>query len=360
MRRSKFPKVLKISKVPAVKALADGNRISVAARVLCAGTLGLLVGSTGCGEGVDLAVDEAQVASVAAPLTTACKGAPYPVLLAHGMAGFDRIGPINYFFNVAADLRARGETVIESQVAPFESSAVRGAQLAHAIDDALAATRACKINVIAHSQGGLDARYAISSLRYGDRIASLVTVSTPHQGTVIADAALGLVPGFSYDVINAILRAIYGSGHSTSEPSLKASLTQLTRDNMQRRFNSANRDDARVKYYSIAGRSSARLASSECAGGLWSNGLRVDLLDPLLVLPETVFVATSPNPLWPVPNDGLVSVESAKWGTFLGCVPADHFDEIGQLAHLIPDIVSGYDHKAMYRKVVDKLHRDGL
>jgi triacylglycerol lipase len=276
------------------------------------------------------------------------------------MAGFDHIGPVNYFFNVASDLRSRGETVVESQVPPFESSAVRAAHLAGYVDDTLRSTGACKVNIIAHSQGGLDARYLVSSLGYGDRVAGLVTVSTPHRGSPVADVALGLVPGFSYDVINAILHAVWSVTAAPGDAKLQASLTQLSRDNMTKSFNPKNLDDKRVHYYSIAGRSVARIGSSECGGGRWSNSWRIDLLNPLLAVTEPVFVVTSPNPLSPLVNDGLVTVESAVWGTFLGCVPADHLDEVGQLAHLLPDLLSGFDHKALYRNIVDELHHDGF
>ena len=276
------------------------------------------------------------------------------------MAGFERIGPVNYFFNVAADLRTRGETVVESQVPPFASSATRATYLANYVDDTLAATGACKVNIVAHSQGGLDARTLITTLHYGDRVGGLVTVSTPHRGAPIADVALGLVPGFSYDAINAILRALWSITAAPGEPRIQESLKQLTRPNMLHNYNRVTPDDARVKYYSIAGRSAGRIADADCAGGVWGNSSRIDLLDPLLAVAEPVFVATSPNPLFPDANDGLVTVQSARWGTFLGCVPADHLDEVGQIAHLLPDLISGFDHKQLYRRIVDTLHRDGL
>ncbi len=316
-----------------------------------------------CGplEGDELAKDP--YGAIAQPVVhkETCRGAPYPVILAHGMAGWEKVGPVNYFFNVASDLRARGETVVESQVPPFESSAVRGGYLAAVIDDTLKRTGACKVNLIAHSQGGLDGRYVISTMHYGDRVASLTTVSTPHRGTPIADAALGLVPGIADDVIDAILDLLYGSvAHAPGAPDIRASLGQFTRDNMLRHFNPGNPNDARVKYYSVAGRSAARVAASECAGGVWTNSTRLDLLDPLLLLPSTVFAFTSANPLFPDPNDGLVSIESAKWGTFLGCIPGDHLDEIGQLLHLFPDALSGFNHREMYRKITLQLHSDGF
>ena len=44
-------------------------------------------------------------------------------------------------------------------------------------------------------------------------------------------------------------------------------------------------------------------------------------------------------------NDGLVPVESAKWGDYQGTVPADHMDEVGQIADLFNP---AFDHKAFY------------
>jgi triacylglycerol lipase len=56
----------------------------------------------------------------------------------------------------------------------------------------------------------------------------------------------------------------------------------------------------------------------------------------------------------------MVTVRSAKWGRFMGCVPADHFDEVGQIAQTMPVRESGFDHLAFYRSIVATLERDGL
>lgn len=296
------------------------------------------------------------------PNASTCQGAPFPIILLHGMAGFERIGPLNYFFNVAADLRARGEVIFESQVSPYDSSTVRGSELAQFVDETLAATGACKVNLIAHSQGGLDARYLISSLHYGDRVAALATVSTPHQGTPVADVVLGLVTpsGFTAAVVNEILLGVQGlTSNDTGNPNVKANLAQLATASIKQ-WNLDNPDDARVSYYSVAGRSGLATAATECAGGVWPNPKGVDLLDPLLSVPATVFPFFSPNLLQPIPNDGLVPVTSARWGRFLGCVPADHFDEVGQIAQLIADPLSGFDHLALYRQLVSVLRSDKL
>ncbi len=321
--------------------------------------LGMLgVTGPGCGEVSHEEVGSSYQAAQAAQAH--CRGAPYPIILAHGMAGFERIGFINYFFNVAANLRKRGETVFEAHVPPFESSAVRATYLQTFVDDALVQTGACKVNIIAHSQGGVDSRYMISSMGYGDRVGGLITISSPHRGSPVADVALGLVPGFSYEFINILLQTLWSLTLPPGDAHIQASLHQLSRNYMIEHFNRENLDDARVAYYSIAGRSDGRLGIEDCAGALWGNSWRIDLLDPLLAVATPVFVVTSPNPLFPDVNDGLVTVESARWGKFLGCVPADHLDEIGQIADLFADPVSGFNHKAMYQDIVEVLHADGL
>jgi triacylglycerol lipase len=53
-----------------------------------------------------------------------------------------------------------------------------------------------KIHIIAHSMGGLDARLLISRNLKGlrDRIASLTTLCTPHEGSLAADFLTGHEP----------------------------------------------------------------------------------------------------------------------------------------------------------------------
>mgnify|MGYP003340861972 CR=1 FL=1 len=58
-------------------------------------------------------------------------------------------------------------------------------------------------------------------------------------------------------------------------------------------------------------------------------------------------------------NDGLVRVEDAKWGTFLGCLPADHVDEIGQIFGQSPGLGNSFDHLTFYADVVAWLRAQG-
>lgn len=113
------------------------------------------------------------------------------IVLAHGIFGFGNLTGlptfINYFNGVAAHLRKGGHTVMAPQVNPVGSVAQRGEQLGAAI--LRQASVGEKVHIIAHSMGGLDARHAITHVAgVKDRVASLVTIGTPHRGSPVADA----------------------------------------------------------------------------------------------------------------------------------------------------------------------------
>ncbi|MDY0058266.1 MAG: triacylglycerol lipase [Myxococcota bacterium] len=284
-------------------------------------------------------------------------GPPYPLVLHHGWTGFEAIGPLDYFFRVAEELADAGHTVRVTVVAPYQSSAVRGEQLADQLDQILRETGAAKVNLIAHSQGGIDARWVISGLGYGSRIASLTTISTPHRGTRLGDAYLGLVPGWS-DLLTQALALLLGRAISDlgDDPDVRASLEQVAERTMIR-FNQEYPDDPAVAYYSWAGRSFLDRAAELCDGAEVPNPDGVDACTPWLQATGR-FVGEGLFRLRP--NDGLIPVESARWGRFRGCIPADHLDEIGQIAALFPDPLSGFDHLAFYRELAAFLRLEGF
>ncbi|MFO0609919.1 MAG: triacylglycerol lipase [Polyangiales bacterium] len=296
--------------------------------------------------------------SDAAPDALAGRGPPYPLVLVHGFAGFRDIGPVNYYFRVADDLRGRGEVVFESAVAPFDSPAARAGMLARYLEgEVLPRTGAAKVVLIAHSQGGLDARYLISSLGWGDRVAALVTVSTPHRGTRIADAVGGAVPGVSDAFVNAVATVFgFTYNEARSRADLRAAFDGLSERNADA-FNRSNPDDPRVVYWSYAGRTNRRSGDEACSPSVVANPQAVDNT-ALALLPFALFLEQGDGALHV--NDGMVEVRSARWGRFMGCVPADHFDEVGQIAHLVPDLFSGFDHRAFYRDIVRRLRAEGF
>jgi triacylglycerol lipase len=283
------------------------------------------------------------------------QAARYPIVLVHGFMG-GRNSPLWGFYKVDSALIADGHDVYLADLPPFDAPAGRALVLADQIDAVLAATGAAKVNIVAHSQGGLDARYLISSLGYGDRVASLTTISTPHRGSAIADLALGLLPGGLDGTMNAVLRTF---GIDIHDVKVRAAMTALAEQNSAA-FNAANPDDGRVFYQSWAGVSSktgvaSSVDLSPCEGKLLVHPGTMDKLGTLM-----------PALVWRVvghdrgdANDGVATVESAKHGLFRGCFPADHMDEVGQVQDTY-DRATGFDHLRFYRNLAFDLAARGF
>ena len=109
----------------------------------------------------------------------------YPIVLVHGLAMRDTFF-MKSWGRIDRILRIQGHTVYKSRVDAFGSVETNAAQLREEILDILRETGAEKVNIIAHSKGGLDAKYMIRELGMAPRVASLTTLCTPHRGTPIA------------------------------------------------------------------------------------------------------------------------------------------------------------------------------
>ena len=109
----------------------------------------------------------------------------YPILLVHGIMLKD-FGRFKAFGRIEKILREAGYTVYTSDADGFGTIEGNAAQLKDQIERILTQTGSEKINLVAHSKGGLDSRYMMTHLGMRERIASLTCISTPHQGSVIA------------------------------------------------------------------------------------------------------------------------------------------------------------------------------
>jgi triacylglycerol lipase len=284
----------------------------------------------------------------------------YPIIFHHGFAGGQ--SGILAWKGVTEGLVADGNKVVVTTVPPFDSIEVRAAELKKSIDSTLAITGAAKVNIIAHSMGGLDARYLITTLGYGDRVASLTTISTPHRGTYGGDVGLRLIPGIADDVVNALfgLLGVQISGTELST-NVRAALYDLSVGSADAR-NAATPDDPRVYYQSWAGVSSVLGKASD------RDAKVVAACEGKFLMSDDTFdhMRLAYVPLVPVighfgrdPHDGLVSVESAKWGTFKGCIPADHSDEVGEVTTATPNPRTDWDPARFYRQIADDLAARG-
>lgn len=240
-------------------------------------------------------------------------GTRNPVVLAHGMSGWDELGPIAYFGKVKEYLEAIGFTVYETQTSPFSSVEARVTEnfgfngdrsFLEQIEDFVAANGGIPCIIIGHSMGGLDARYLTSpaGLNRSDLVAAVLTIATPHRGSEIADVALGLLPGFVEGMVDDILKILKLSSPNDDEGEAFYDL----HTDISYTFNTTYTNNPDVQYYSIAGKGDGT----------------VNLMAPFLVTHPIISYYRGNN-------DGLVSVDSSQWGHFLGTWEADHLDEVG-------------------------------
>lgn len=132
----------------------------------------------------------------------------YPIVLAHGMAGFDNIGPLDYWYQIPNALRKDGARVFITQVSSFESSEVRGEQLLRQVREILAITGAAKVNLIGHSHGNQSIRYVAGIIP--GRVASVTSVGGPAKGSPVADLVyqatqLPVVGGPGTDLLTSVV-----------------------------------------------------------------------------------------------------------------------------------------------------------
>ena len=114
----------------------------------------------------------------------------YPLLMVHGMGFRDR-KHLNYWGRIPVKLMRNGARVFYGGQDSAGSAEDNAVKLAGSLENVLKATGADKVNIIAHSKGGLEARL-LASRGYADRIASISTINTPHNGSVTVDRLMRL------------------------------------------------------------------------------------------------------------------------------------------------------------------------
>lgn len=157
----------------------------------------------------------------------------YPIVLAHGMAGFDELfGVYEYWYGIPDALRDKGATVFVTTVSQFNSTEMRGEQLIDQIETIVAITGKPKVNLIGHSHGGLDVRY-VASVR-PDLVASATSVGSPHKGAELADFLAANVEGGSFaedvlaffaDSLGMVLGLLTGASNPQDAVAALGSLT---------------------------------------------------------------------------------------------------------------------------------------
>ena len=107
----------------------------------------------------------------------------YPVVLVHGIFAHDRASIIKFWGRIPQFLTGRGIPVFWGNTDAWGSYESNALILKKTIESILAQTRTKKVNIIAHSKGGIDARYLVWKHDFGAKVASLTTMCTPHHGS---------------------------------------------------------------------------------------------------------------------------------------------------------------------------------
>lgn len=260
-----------------------------------------------------------------------------PIVLAHGLLGFDELRiagsllpGVHYWRGITEALTANGIEVILTSVPPSASIEERAAKLSADIEKKAGGK---SVNIVAHSMGGLDARYMISRMKPGNvRVRSLTTVASPHRGSAFADYVFERI---GKDRLSDVYKALKKMNVETG------AFSQLTTRYMVEEFNPKTPDREGVKYFSYG---------AMATPALWSA-----FRGSHRIVEEAEGA-----------NDGLVSVESSRWGTYKGTlVGVSHLDLINwtnRLRWLVWEMVGNkrtFNAIAFYLDTADMLAKEG-
>jgi triacylglycerol lipase len=277
----------------------------------------------------------------------------YPIVLSHGLFGFGKIGPVDYWYGIPSDLQANGARVFVTAQTPAQSNDVRGEQLLAQVKEIQAITGAAKVNLIGHSQGGMTVRYVAGVAP--ERVASVTSVSTPHKGSPVADAVQvvsNIAGPLGTDIIAGAVNAIawlidFGDGTTSRQDALAAmkNLTAVGAMTYNQRFPDAIPATAcgsgaavanGIRYYSWSG-----------------TGHLTSVVDPS----DWSMAAT--GLLISGPNDGLVPQCSSHLGTVIrDNYNMNHLDAVNQVLGLVS--IFETNPKSLFRQQANRLKLAGL
>jgi len=255
----------------------------------------------------------------------------YPVVLVHGIVAHDRGRIINFWGRIPKKLQENNIKVFFGNTDSWGSYESNAEILKATIDRILDETNSEKVNIIAHSKGGIDSRYLIWKYNYGDKVASLTTISTPHHGAEIADLIYSQKIVHSRITKNALI--IYGKLYGDTNPDLFNVNYQLTTEKMKE-FNENIGMDDRVYYQSIY--------------TLMNNSF-----DDLMFFYSYRYIKNINGD-----NDGIVSEYSARWGDNI--IKIEGGISHAEIVDLKKKKISGINIPDIYMRIVNELMEKGF
>ncbi len=260
----------------------------------------------------------------------------YPILMVHGVF-FRDFRYLNYWGRIPKELEKNGAVIYYGKQQSAASVADCGEELAARIREIVEESGCEKVNIIAHSKGGLDSRYALAKCGAAEMVASLTTVNTPHRGCEFADYLLSGIPRRQQEIVanayNAALRRL-----GEKNPDFFAAVNDLT-----------------------AGACSARNEEVMDVPGVYYQSIGTTL--------ERAVKGRFPlNFSWYLvnhfdgENDGLVGERSFPWGEKYRLITPKGRRGIshGDMIDLNRENFDGFDVREFYVEIVHELKEKGL
>lgn len=202
-------------------------------------------------------------------------------------------------------LREHGVIAFAPNIAPYVSLETGSAAWTRVIGKVIKMTSSKKINIIAHSMGGISLRHAIHTMDLDAVVSSLTTVASPHHGASLAEMAIE-TPKTALETFISISDKVGNAIYPDIQSDIQGAMHQLTRDYMTT-FNSENPDSEQVTYYSVSAATGKGTASNI----------------GMLLTPYNRYIHTREGI-----NDGFVSEKSAHWGEHIGCINLSHLEQV--------------------------------
>ncbi len=260
----------------------------------------------------------------------------YPILFVHGVF-FRDFKYLNYWGRIPEEIIKNGGKVYYGNHQSAASVKDCGEEIAARIRGVVAESGCPKVNIIAHSKGGLDCRYAIAKCGVSDMVASLTTINTPHRGCIFAEYLLTKLPQKMQQTVAAGYN-VAAAKLGDQAPDFMAAVSDLRADKCKQY------DEELTVPDSIYKQSVGSLLRHATSGKF-----------PLNFTYHMVKYFDGPN-------DGLVSEPAFKYGekytllTPTGLRGISH----GDMIDLNRENIKGFDVREFYVKLVSELKDRGL
>lgn len=257
----------------------------------------------------------------------------YPLVMLHGV-GFRDFKYVNYWGRIPKELIRNGATVYYGNQEAWGTVKDNAEDVRDKIFEVIRETGCEKVNIIAHSKGGLDARYTVSMMGIEDKIASLTTMNSPHRGSM----ALDYVCRMPDKLFRFIARTVDGYYKKIGDknPDFYTACQQFTTEYLKE-FNEEVTDAQGVYYQS------------------YTSVMKGAASDFLLAVPYIIIKRLEGE------NDGLVATDSAKWGEFRGVIRNKRHRGIshGDIIDLKREDYRGFDPAEQFVGIVSELKQMG-